>query len=124
GYWRLRRIEPKTHQKREFPEGIGATSPTFVLIYIQAADAESGGLDQICGPGYRKALEFLVKGFLKSRATGDQSRVSAIETVQLGRCIADYVEDPRLKAMPERAAWLSNDHSHYVVKWEGRDIDD
>ena len=47
--------------EQNFSEAITSLSPDFVSIYTQAALAESLGLDQICGIGYRKAIEFLVK---------------------------------------------------------------
>lgn len=49
--------------EQNFSEAITSLSPNFVSIYKQAALAESLGLDQICGIGYRKAIEFLVKDY-------------------------------------------------------------
>ena len=36
----------------------------YCSIYNEAHKAEQQGYLQVCGPGYRKALEFLVKDFL------------------------------------------------------------
>lgn len=47
----------------QFDREIEELSPNFVKIYTQTKIAEEMGLDLICGPGYRKALEFLIKDF-------------------------------------------------------------
>jgi hypothetical protein len=44
--------------------------------------------------------------------------------LQLGPCIKDYVNDARLKSTAERAAWLGNDKTHYIRKWEYKDLQD
>ena len=114
---------PTECQARVFDASIGSTSTMFVRIYNQALSAENAGLDQICGPGYRKALEFLIKDFLKSLTT-DENRRASIEKTQLAACIANYVDDPKLKTTASRATWLGNDETHYVRKWEDKDLND
>jgi len=47
---------------------ISELSPSFVKIIAQAQSAEEHGLDEIAGPGFRKALEFLIKDFAISLA--------------------------------------------------------
>ena len=42
----------------------------------------------------------------------------------LGHCIDTYISNPSVKAVAKRAAWLGNDETHYVRKWEGKDIND
>ena len=42
----------------------------------------------------------------------------------LGKCISDFVEDNRIKETAKRAVWLGNDHTHYIKKWEGKDLND
>lgn len=100
---------------------IAAMSPTFRDVYIQAAAAEGYGLAQVCGPGYRKALEFLIKDYLCARRPAD---ADTIRGSFLGRCIAKWVENDRVKAVASRAAWLGNDESHYLRVWAGRDLED
>jgi hypothetical protein len=51
-------------------------------------------------------------------------KVDAIKNSLLGTVIKTYVDDTRVKAMAERAAWLGNDETHYVKKWEDKDITD
>ena len=63
----------------------------------------------------------MIKDYLIHREPGKkQSILSAL----LGTCISEHVDDPRIKECARRAAWLGNDESHYLRKWEGRDVDD
>ncbi len=114
---------PTEYRTREFETVITALSPRFGQIYSQASAAEHHGLDQICGPGYRKSLEFLIKDFLKSIHKEEKETIE-IEAAQVGALIAKYVADPRLKLAASRAAWLGNDETHYVRKWENKDLGD
>jgi hypothetical protein len=60
-----------------FSETIAKLSPVFCETYDQAARAEENGLTQICGAGYRRALEFLVKDFaISNKSNADGSRGS------------------------------------------------
>ena len=107
-----------------FPAAVGTISPTFVVIYNQANRAEQNGLDQVAGPGYRKALEHLVKDFLGSMYASDEEKKKDVLRSLLGACIEKYVDDPRLKAVAKRAAWLGNDETHYLRKWTDKDLQD
>jgi hypothetical protein len=60
----LIRVEPITPTKRDFPDIIQTISGNFCDIYNEAYSAEQQSLMQICGMGYRKALEFLIKDYL------------------------------------------------------------
>jgi hypothetical protein len=42
----------------------------------------------------------------------------------LGVCIAEFISDPSIKVCAERAAWLGNDETHYVRRWDDKDIAD
>jgi len=119
--WLLSRLEPRVSQGREFGDKIRKVSKQFQTIYDQALAAECYGLDEICGAGYRKALEFLVKDYVVSRKPEDKGK---IERMGLGACITAYVDNPRIKSVAERGWWLGNDETHYVRKWTGKDITD
>lgn len=93
----------------------------FQVIYNQANSAEQLNLLEICGVGYRKAFEFLIKDYAKKNYPDE---IETIEKKALGRCINDYVEDERIKKVAKRAVWLGNDETHYVRKWEGKDLND
>ncbi|MBI3173869.1 MAG: DUF4145 domain-containing protein [Chloroflexi bacterium] len=114
-------LPDKPIKSRVFEDQIIKISPSFVEIYNQAYASEQQGLDQICGMGYRKALEFLIKDFL----TGEKPESSKdIQNELLGRCINKYIDEPRIKMAAEKATWLGNDETHYVRKWEDKDIED
>lgn len=114
-------VKPQTANPSSFPPIINETSPTFVEIYGQAMKAESENLDQLVGVGLRKALEFLVKDYLIGQ---HPNKKNEIEKTMLGPCIADNVDDSRLKQCAQRAAWLGNDETHYVRKWTNKDVSD
>ncbi|MGF6947535.1 hypothetical protein QF028_000028 [Neobacillus sp. B4I6] len=57
---------PKGKTKIKFQEEIQDISQQFVDVYNQASIAEQEGLHLICGVGYRKALEHLIKDFIIS----------------------------------------------------------
>lgn len=119
GRWRL--SEPEYFVEREFPASISKVSPDFVKIFNHAAEAESEKLDLVCGPGYRKALEFLMKDYLVNERKVSKSEV---EQKLLGRCIDEFIADTRIKESAKRAAWLGNDETHYYRKWQDRDLGD
>jgi hypothetical protein len=104
-----------------FSETLKSISPMFCNIANEAQNAEHKGWKLIAGPGYRKALEFLIKDYLCRSRPDDANK---IKSAQLGLCIANYVDDSRIKATAARAAWLGNDETHYVRKWEDKDLED
>ena len=120
-YGKLIIIGPSQFQRMIFEPKIIRLSPSFDEIYNQAYAAETTGLDQIAGMGYRKALEFLVKDYC-IRFHPDEAE--SIIVMQLSPIIKKYIDDPRIKTLAERTAWLGNDETHYVRKHTDRDIND
>lgn len=112
---------PSIYQAPLIPDNVKAISQSFYNIYSQAHQAEMSGLTDICGAGYRKALEFLVKDFIISKSS---EKKEAIIKTPLGSCIETYIEDATTKKMAKRATWLGNDETHYDRKWEGKDLAD
>ncbi|MCM3743240.1 DUF4145 domain-containing protein [Sporosarcina luteola] len=106
---------------REFSQEINEISLEFSKIYNQALEAERRGLDQIAGIGFRKSLEFLVKDYLINFKSKEKE---SIEGKLLGKCITEDVSDENVKEIAKRAVWLGNDETHYIRKWEGKDIKD
>ena len=106
---------------KKFSEIIQLLSPSFVLIYNQAYHAEQINLDQICGVGYRKALEFLIKDYLLS-LTEDEERKNNIKNKFLNNCIQEDVTNENIKNVAKLAVWLGNDETHYVRKWAEKDV--
>jgi len=119
--FQLFELTPQTITPPSIPEEVRVISPTFAEVYVQAHAAEAHKLAQIAGVGYRRALEFLVKDFCVSE---EPTKKAAIEAEFLGQTIANRVKDANVKACAERAAWLGNDETHYVRKWEDKDIRD
>jgi hypothetical protein len=107
----------------QFSDTILGVSKDYCEIYKQAHRAELTKLDLVAGPGYRKALEFLVKDYLLQQYT-DVKDQEAIKTNQLGWCIGKYVTNENVKTIAKRAAWLGNDETHFVRKWGDKDIQD
>ena len=68
GPFRLQEVVPVSHKNPEIIPEVLEISPNFADIFCQANVAEEQGLNQICGVGYRKALEFLIKDFCISNA--------------------------------------------------------
>lgn len=105
-----------------FSDTINTISPDFVRIYNEAYSAEQMSLGDICGVGYRKALEFLVKDYVSIGKPEDL--ITTVRSKSLSRCIDEFVTDERIKLVSKRAVWLGNDETHYVRKWEGKDVHD
>jgi hypothetical protein len=110
-------------------ETISKVSPDFCSIYEEAYKAEQYGLLLVAGPGYRKALEFLIKDYIIGRLTETDAAKLAVEKAKvektlLGTCVKDYVQSEQIKEIAKRAAWLGNDETHYVRKWEDKDLKD
>ena len=117
----LRKIAPKTAKKEQFSESVTGLSPNFVEIYNQSLAAEAAELNQLNGIGLRKALEFLIKDYSVYK---NPEKEKEIKETALGQCIKNYIDDSNVKACAQRAVWLGNDETHYVRKWEDKDIND
>ncbi len=114
-------ILPPPSVKLEFPEEIAKISPAYTQIYNEAYVAEQMRLNQICGVGYRKALEFLIKDYLVQL---DPDQEEVIKKMALGKCISDKVSNENVKDVAQRATWLGNDETHYIRTWEDKDVYD
>jgi len=114
-------IRPVKPNITTFPEAVSALSPAFQSIFCEAEEASQFGLNQIAGPGYRKAFEFLIKDYAKSLSP---DRSAEIEAKFAGAIVGDFVADPRIQAVAKRALWLGNDETHYLKKWTDHDVSD
>ena len=122
-HFQLKRCVPVEPQASGVADEITALSPSFVKIYAQAQTAQDHGLDEIAGPGFRKALEFLVKDYAISLQTDDNAK-DEIKKIQLGSVTAKYLPGDKLPVVSKRAAWLGNDETHYERRWVGKDLED
>ena len=117
----LKHVYLGRQKTKEFSDIIKDISKDFIEIYQQAEIAEENGLTQICGVGYRKALEFLIKDYIISK---DASLKDEVEKSLLGKCINDHIKDERIKGIAKRATWLGNDETHYIRKWIDKNVSD
>jgi hypothetical protein len=75
----------------------------------------------VAGPGYRKALEFLIKDYAIQLNPGHDDE---IRTGQLAAVIRGFLAGDKLIVVSSRAAWLGNDETHYERRWIGKDLQD
>jgi len=113
--------EPIRVKGKAFSETITNISNQFGEIYNEAQIAEKRRLTNICGAGYRRALEFLIKDYLINEKKAEKEE---IEQKRLLDCIDQYVDDSRIKECAKKAAWLGDDETHYYRKWEDKDLND
>ncbi len=117
----LKGSAPWKPREHIFPDEIKTISSMFCTIYNESEEAEQRGLKNICGPGYRKALEFLIKDYV----TNEKGvAVESIRGANLGTCIDEHIDDENIKDCAKRAAWLGNDQTHYDMKWEDKVLND
>jgi hypothetical protein len=114
-------LYPKFPKQVKFDDSINQISDNFQNIFNQASKAESDGLNEICGIGYRKALEFLIKDYCIYRNPDDKEK---IKSIFLGQVIEKYIDSPKIKNLAKVSTWLGNDETHYVRKFTDKDIND
>ncbi|MEK6899390.1 MAG: DUF4145 domain-containing protein [Nanoarchaeota archaeon] len=119
--FRIVRLSKGNNRSKEFPFEIKEISPMFTKIYGESEFAEQENLSEICGVGYRKSLEFLIKDYLIKKYPEKEEE---IKRNLLGKCINELIENPKIKEIAQRASWLGNDETHYHRKWEGKDLQD
>ena len=106
-------LAPSLSKIFAFSENIENLSGDFVETYNQAEQAEQHGLDKICGMGYRKALEFLIKDYI-IRDFFEEDKIEKVKKKHLGLCIDQDVKNDKIKELAKRAVWLGNDEAHYL----------
>ncbi|MBI2043566.1 DUF4145 domain-containing protein [Candidatus Pacearchaeota archaeon] len=119
--YKISSLSRGNRNKRIFEKEIEELSANFVKIYGEAEIAENENLIEICGGGYRKALEFLVKDYLIKKFPPKQEE---IKKKFLGNCIDEMIDNPKIKEIAKRATWLGNDESHYFRVWGDKDLTD
>ena len=113
-------VYPHPDIEKGFSEDIAKLSPNFIKIYHQAEKAENMGLSEICGLGYRKALEFLIKDYGILFHPDDEEK---IKNMALSPCINTYIDNPRIKTLATASDWIGNDETHYVRKHEDYNLE-
>lgn len=110
---------PVYHSSITHREEIKKLSPKYVQIYNESHFAEEANLKEICGMGYRKALEFLIKDYAIKLNPDDEEK---IKNCTLANCINSYISTERIKALAKASAWLGNDETHYCRKHADYDL--
>lgn len=111
----------KKFKSQRFSSSIKEISKEFAGIFNQAYRAEFFGLDKVCGPGYAKALEFLITDYLLKQKVIKKKNISQ---ESLGNLIQNYINNSQVKELARRANWLARDERHYLRVWTERDISD
>ena len=114
-------ILPKTNDIEQIDKIVQEKFPTFCEIYKQAIRADKLGLNLIVGPGYRKALEFLLKDYCISFNEDEKEKIIGMTINQV---IERYITSDRIKELAKVTNWLGNDEVHYVRKFNDKDISD
>jgi hypothetical protein len=108
-------------KKQEFKDVIISISPLFVKIFNQALEAEKEGLNEICGIGFRKSIEYLLKDYVTSKNPSDKDTIAKMHLTDV---VNKYITDKNLKDMSSRAIWLANDETHYKKQFEDFNLED
>lgn len=112
---------PPYYEEEKFDDEILRLSPLFVAIFTEASNAENLGFKNICGAGYRKGLEYLIKDYLKLTKP---DQLEEIEKHFLGYVIAHYVDNEKIRNMAGLAGKVGNDETHYTRKIEELSLED
>ena len=112
---------PLTVEASKSDDIVQRISPDFALVYREAEEADLRNLKLVCGPGYRKALEFLIKDYVIKL---NPDKAEEIKKLLLGECISEFVKNDKVKEVAARAVWLGNDETHYLRKWVDKDLQD
>ncbi len=121
GYLDFKYIEGGKQPIKHFSENVSSISPDFIKIFNQSEIAEQQRLTEICGTGFRRSLEFLIKDYAK-KTTPDKE--DELKKMLLGNCIEKFIDDKKIKAIAKRAAWIGNDETHYERRWLDKNLED
>lgn len=121
GHHFLVSLLPRTPKSVAVVQEVADISPQFAEIYNQAFQAEAYGLGEIAGVGFRKSLEYLIKDYC---VVQNPDKEEDIKIRPIAQVIEAFVSNENVKQCAKRAIWLGNDETHYVRKWEGKDIKD
>lgn len=104
----------------DLPEAIKIVFPEFHNLYHQSALAEAKGLVDICGAGFRRALENLVKQYALQAFPENETtirRETLMQTIY-------RIDNPRILILAKALTWLGNDQTHQEVKHPEYKVED
>ncbi len=111
---------PVCFEDRKFSKAINDLCPTFSKIYNQSYHAEQLEFTEICGLGYRKAIEHLVKAYYH-KVNPDDSSVS--NRTPLGTVI-NKIDDDNIRALAFAVKEIGNGEAHVVQDYNLEDMKD
>ena len=111
-------VYPQEIVKKSFDEVIESTFPNFVSLYNQAFTAEQYNLNDICGAGYRKALESLVKEYLVDNGICDNDEVAKLNLA----ASINKIDNEQIRTLAKSAKWIGNSETHYDNKNSDTDL--
>lgn len=95
-------------------------SPNFIKIYNESLIAYRSGLNNICGAGFRKAIEYLVKDYLIYNKISSNEKIIKLTLSQA----IDKIDLPKIKNLFRLSTWIGNDFVHYHSKLDNYSIDE
>lgn len=101
------------------PSKIEKLYPIFFRIYQQSSIAELKGLNEVCGMGYRKALESLVKEYTMNKFFSDKEN---IKKESLTQTINRLKNIPHVFNLSRKITWLWNEQTNMSMKYSDYDI--
>ena len=93
------------------------------MIYNQSLQAEKYGMLEVCGAGFRRSLEFLIKDYLINLVVTEDEKKKIISD-SLGHCIQNHINDNDIQQLSLRAKILGNDETHYYKEYFEYDLQD
>lgn len=125
-YYAVEAIKYPNNMSNYIDKDIEKVSSSFIEIYNESITAENAKLLKICGCGYRKAIEFLIKDYIiysnRQDENFDEEKIKS--SVKIMNLINTYFNDNPIKLVAEKIFWLGNDETHYQRKWKNKDISD
>lgn len=109
---------PYPEPQINLPKEIEDLFPQFYKIYIESVTAENHNLHEICGMGYRKAVESLVKQYAIELYPDD---IEKIQNETLMQTIRRF-PSPKIVTLATAATWLGNDQVHLITQHPEYDI--
>lgn len=103
----------------DLDEKIKILYPKFSRIYIQSLQAQAEELTEICGMGYRKALENLVKSYLVEKNPSAKQKILQEPLAQS----IQKIDNENIQILAKAGAWLGNDQVHFLKKHPEYDVD-
>ena len=112
-------VYPPSKPTVAIPDILLEKYPDFAEAYTQAAIAETYNLIPLCGMGYRRALEILIKQYLISIHPNEEETIINEPLSKSYNRLNDLE-----KSLARGATWLGNDYVHMINKHPEYGLDD